>query len=63
MVHEMGEASAGGSDVARKAYHKVLAGREIRLGPYRDHIREMTRSLLGLYGAGKDCMREGFIFL
>ena len=41
MEHERGEASAGGSDVARKAHRKVLGGPDIRLRPYGDHIREM----------------------
>ena len=63
MEHERREASAGGSDVARKAHREVLAGPDIRLGPYRDHIREMMRSLLDLLGAGKDCVGEGFISL
>ena len=61
--HEVGEARADGSDVAREAHCKVLAGPDIRLGPYRDHIREMTLSLLGLFGTGKDWVREGFVFL
>ena len=63
MEHERGEASAGGSDVVRKAHRKILAGPDIRLGPYRDHIREMTQSLLDLLEAGKDCVGEGFLSL
>ena len=63
MEHERREASAGGPDVAPKAYREVLAGPDLRLGPYRDHIREVTRSLLDLRGAGKDCVREGLISL
>ena len=59
----MGEASAGGSDVVCEAYCNVLASPDIRLGPYRDHLREMKRSLLSLLGAGKDCVWEGFVFL
>ena len=60
MEHERGEACAGSADVARKAHRKVLTGPDIRLGPYRDHVREMTRSLLDLLEAGKDCVHEGF---
>ena len=63
MEHERGEASAGGSDVARKAHRKVLAGPDVRLGPYRDRIREMTRSLLDLLGRGEDCVLEGLVSL
>ena len=63
MEHKRREASAGGSDVARKALGKVLASPDIRLGPYREHIREMMRSLLDLLGAGKDCVHEGFVSL
>ena len=63
MEHERGETSAGGTHVACKAHLEVLAGPDIRLGPYQDHIREMTRSLLDLLGAGKDCVREGFVSL
>ena len=63
MEHERGEASAGGSDVARKAHREVLAGPDIRLGPYRDRIREVTLSLLGLLGTGENCVHEGFVSL
>ena len=63
MEHERGEASAGGADVAHKAHRKVRAGPDIKLGPYQDHVREMTRSLLDLLGAGKDCVSEGLVSL
>ena len=63
MEHELGEASAGGSDVVRKGHCKVLAGPDIRFRPYQDQVRGIMRSLLGLHRIGKDCVHEGFIFL
>ena len=63
MGHKRGEASASGADVVRKAYNRLLACPDVGFGPDGDHLREMTRSLLGSLWEEENWVRKGFIIL